>query len=192
MGTLPGGDTSQALAINNDGLAVGFSTVSSGDRHAFLWSASAGMKDLGTLPGDRASEAHRINSPGDVIGSSTGPGGTHAFLWTAAGGMQNLGGINGNASNAIDFNNSDQVVGVATTAMGGHAFVWSASTGMVDLNSVIPANAGVILTSAVGINNAGAIVAIGAVTSDHSQTFELDDTHAHPGQIHAFLLVPVS
>ena len=57
------------MAINNKGEVVGFSDLS-GDGsgtpnfHAFLWTKSSGMKDLGTLPGDAYSEALGINRSG--------------------------------------------------------------------------------------------------------------------------------
>jgi hypothetical protein len=62
---------------------------------------------------------------------------------------------------------------------------------MQDLNTLIPANLNVVLTSAMGINDAGQIVTIGAVTADVSNPLETDDTHRHAGPIHAFLLTPL-
>jgi probable HAF family extracellular repeat protein len=192
LGTLPGGNTSEAYGINNPGSVVGVSSTQSGDKHAFLWTSGSGMKDLGTLPGDITSEARRLNNSGMVIGSSAGTNVTNAFLWTAAGGMQNIGSLNGNSTNALDINNAGEVVGTSITSMSGHAFYWSQATGIKDLNTLIPANSGFILTSAVGINNAGWILALGAVTADKSQPLQLDDTHQHAGPIHTFLLKPVS
>jgi probable HAF family extracellular repeat protein len=37
LGTLPGGDQSQASAINPRGQIVGVSTTASGEQHATLW-----------------------------------------------------------------------------------------------------------------------------------------------------------
>jgi hypothetical protein len=75
--------------------------------------------------------------------------------------------------------------------MSGHAFYWSAVSGIKDLNTLIPSDSGFVLTSAIAINNAGWILALGAVTLDKSQPLQLDDTHHHAGPIHAFLLKPV-
>jgi probable HAF family extracellular repeat protein len=48
LGTLPGGDFSQAFGVNDAGDVVGSSSTSAGDR-AFIWSRSAGMRDLNSL-----------------------------------------------------------------------------------------------------------------------------------------------
>ncbi len=76
-----------ATAINERGTVVGFSNPP-GDQngtlfiaHAFLWSARSGTRDLGTLPGDQTSQANGINARGQVVGVSSGPGGSRAFLW---------------------------------------------------------------------------------------------------------------
>ena len=58
--------------------------------HAFLWSASTGMQDLGSLGGN--SYAQAINNSGQVVGMYVnGLGNYRAFLWTSGGGMQGFG-----------------------------------------------------------------------------------------------------
>jgi len=192
LGTLPEGGTSEAYGINNTGMVVGVASTQSGEKHAFLWTSGNGMKDLGTLPGDTASEARKISTTGTVIGSSIGTNVTRAFMWTAGDGMRDIGALNGDSTSALDINNNGEIVGTSTASMSGHAFYWSAAaTGIKDLNDLIPADSGVILTSATTINNAGWILALGAVTNDKSQPLQLDDTHHHAGPIHTFLLKPV-
>ena len=62
--------------------------------HAFLWSSTAGMQDLGSLGG--SSYANGINDAGQVVGYYVTSWGTYrAFLWTASGGMQDLGTLGG-------------------------------------------------------------------------------------------------
>jgi len=76
-------------AINQRGEVVGFSNFSAADGgnyhpHAFLWSRSDGIHDLGTLPPpfDDNSDAWRINRWGQVVGSSCDvDGNCHAYLW---------------------------------------------------------------------------------------------------------------
>jgi probable HAF family extracellular repeat protein len=97
--------------------------------------------------------------------------------------MKDLGSLGGNFSDALDLNYNGDVVGTSTAGMGAHAFHWSSSTGMQDLNTLIPSSSAVVLTSALGINNAGLIVAIGVVTTDRSGPVDIDDTHVHAGQL---------
>ena len=77
LGTL-GGRNSRATDINEDGVIVGWSNISSGDTHAFVYQNGV-MKDIGTL-GGKAARAFGINKAGRVVGSSTTASGkTHAF-----------------------------------------------------------------------------------------------------------------
>jgi probable HAF family extracellular repeat protein len=87
------------MAINERGDIVGFSNPAgpgdpSGEfiAHAFLWTRSGGMEDLGTLPGDETSQAFAINERRQVVGVSSGPGGNRAFLWQN-GVMRDLGAL---------------------------------------------------------------------------------------------------
>ena len=67
-----GGDTTYALAVNNNGDVAGLSTDPAGTRHAVRWRSTAGwtVEDLGTL-GGCCSEGYGINAFGDVVGVSS-------------------------------------------------------------------------------------------------------------------------
>jgi probable HAF family extracellular repeat protein len=64
------------MAINQHGVVVGFANAPGGGSagnfnvHAFIWTASSGMHDLGTLPGDNTSQALGINDSGLIVGES--------------------------------------------------------------------------------------------------------------------------
>jgi len=66
LGSL-GGDCGGANAVNDDGTAVGFSTVAHGHAsHAFMWKEGV-MTDLGSLGGGRAA-ANDISKGGTIVG----------------------------------------------------------------------------------------------------------------------------
>jgi probable HAF family extracellular repeat protein len=89
LGTLGGGKArlvnsnsyGNYRSLNEEGQVVGVSTTASGDEHAFSWTHTDGMVDLGTLGGS-SSEAVAVNGTGLIVGTSkTASGGTHATLW---------------------------------------------------------------------------------------------------------------
>jgi len=82
IGTL-GGNLSGAIAVNDRGQVVGFSSIAGDvETHAFSWTASRGMIDLGTLGGESAI-AMAVNRRGDIVGYSytAGNASVHAVLW---------------------------------------------------------------------------------------------------------------
>jgi probable HAF family extracellular repeat protein len=152
LGTL-GGKLSTPYAMNDLGQVVGLADRADGTYHAFVWSASTGMRDLGLLHADDViSFAEGINNSGQVVGVS----GTSAFLWSQETGMQDLGNLGGDSSTvANSINNLGQVVG--QSALPGnvefHTFLWSQATGMQDLGTL-----GGTQSSGTGINDSGEIV----------------------------------
>jgi probable HAF family extracellular repeat protein len=87
LGTLPGGRDSLASAVNDRGVAVGFSEAADGAQHAVRWENGT-ARDLGTPPGFAASAALGVNDDGVTVGQA-GAGRepsaeTRAVLWLPA------------------------------------------------------------------------------------------------------------
>ena len=135
LGTL-GGSSSSPAAINESGQVVG-----SFNGHAFVWTTTTGMVDLGT---STPSFATAINSLGHVGGGArpANPlfGSIHPFLWTPGGGIVDLEPPNvslGLGSGVSALNDVDQVVGTLDNPLrygagvhmdvhGRHATAWFA------------------------------------------------------------------
>ena len=131
--------------------------------HAFFWEDGL-MTDLGTLGGDN-SEALWLNESGEVVGSADlpGPSGnqTHdAVLWKN-GKIYDLGTVPGDpCSRGRGLNSRGQVVGGSSDCHNFlHAFLWEEGGPMVDLNTLIQAGTGYLLTNAFNINDRGEILA---------------------------------
>src|SRR5439155_1258726 len=118
LGTLGSGSSSSAADINDLGQVVG-----DANSHAFFWSSTGGMQDLGTFGGNGA-RAVAINNSGQVVGTASTwtlypfyglrLTAEHAFLWDATGGGRLLGQLAGDvASRATDIDDAGQVVGVS-------------------------------------------------------------------------------
>jgi probable HAF family extracellular repeat protein len=162
IGTLGGADA-RARGINDAGMIVGGSQPGPGfpddGAHAFLYHDGI-MQDLGTLGGG-FSWAEAVNNAGQVAGYSL-VGGTavwHPFLYSG-GVMHDLGSFGGDYGEAHAINAAGVVVGYSSSVEYGlsHAFVY-ADGSMIDLNSVTDGLGAQVLMDAVGINDAGQIVA---------------------------------
>src|SRR5215469_2891831 len=71
LGALHQGYSTVGRRINSSFKVIGSSGRTHGaDTHAFVWSESAGMNDLGTLPGGDYSAAFAINNRDEVVGDS--------------------------------------------------------------------------------------------------------------------------
>src|SRR6185295_20386318 len=120
LGTL--GIDSFAAAVNGKGQVVGENTLSTdASRHAFSWTPTSGMIDLGTLAGLTSSYAVGVNGNGQVVGNSyTQWGGpvSRSFSWTDTQGMIDLGTLGGTWSEAVAVNDRGQVVGSSTIGVG--------------------------------------------------------------------------
>ena len=191
LGTINGAaGFSSANAISGDGsVVVGESAIpkvqNSFFSHAFRWTSSGGMADLGTL-GNVAgySSATATNFDGSVVvGRSTAPadpsglGAVHAFRWTSASGMADLGtpgGASGNSRATGVSGDGAVVIGQYSTncsECGELPFRWTEKTGTQDLNNLLKSAGvlpqGTLLYTANGISSDGQfIVGSGKFDSD--------------------------
>ena len=129
IGTL-GGSYSSATGINSANTVVGCSAIpNTVFVHAFRWTRSGGIQDLGTLSGGSTSGANAVNDAGQIVGSSDlGQGILHAFLWTSAGGMQDLGTLTGSSgqSEAFAINSAGVIAGESLASDGtSHVVTWT-------------------------------------------------------------------
>ena len=182
LGTL-GGPGSGASGINASGQVTGSAGVSSPAgcqfplNHAFLYSKGS-MRDLGIGDDCTVSIGLAINDAGQVTGQFSNPQAQHAFLWSN-GVMLDLGTLGG-YSYPFGLNSMGQVVGTSIAADGqNHAFLYTDGT-MYDLNQLVTGMAGTLLSNAMGINDAGQIVANGCSGTLICQAFLLDPVAA-PG-----------
>ena len=179
LGTF-GGPSSRATAINDNGQVVGYATISFQGpidnpdpfpKHAFLYSGSGPMQDLGTLGGSNG-EASGINDSGQVVGYAiTSNNYLHAFRTSPNSPINpatdDLGTLGGDRSEAYGINNSGQVVGRARTSDGtSHAFLYSGSGPMQDLGTL-----GGTLSSASAINSSGQVVGYNYLSGGNYRVF---------------------
>lgn len=161
--SLPGWRLLVANGVSNDGSVVGAMDSTAG-QHAFRWSVSTGVVDLGDLPGGlNYSEAYRINESGVAVGWSYGQPGMRAVRWSNSNSPEDLGDLPGgsDASYAYGINENGLIVGFSQTPSGERAFLWAEADGMVDLNSLIDPSDGyfgkVVLMRAYDVNDLGQI-----------------------------------
>ena len=126
IGVLKGDNESNGFWLNNLGEVVGCSDTQTAEgypctglvagQHAFSWTKSGGIKDLGTLSGATVSGAIGVNDSGTVVGYSNvkGQPATNfvAVQWSSTGAMTNLGTLSGGSSSAaFEINSSGEIAG---------------------------------------------------------------------------------
>ncbi len=125
-------------ALNSHGDITGVSLLAQtpvDTWHAFLYTPSGGMQDLGTLPGDAASAGVAVNDLSEVAGNSqTASGVSHAFLWTRSRGMRQVILRGRTSSDAVGINDLGEVAGYSQLTDGSvDAFLWTPRRGMRNL-----------------------------------------------------------
>ena len=129
LGNLPGGIYAQVNALNNFGVATGFSTLESGQSDAVVYFEGK-MYDIGTLGGS-AAQGLGVNDFGFVVGYSntTSDAGIDAFLWTPFTGMVDLNSLLPAGSpwvllQASGINDEGRIVGYGLINGEYHAFIY--------------------------------------------------------------------
>jgi probable HAF family extracellular repeat protein len=137
--------------------------------HAFRWTPTGGLQDLGLTTGSE-SIAIAISADASVIvGEARDASGFwRAFRWTVSTGMQDIGTLGGPESAAYAVNKDGSViVGTSLTSSSSgsnDAFVWTAKTGMQDLKTALQtagvhtADNWVSLATVDGISTDGTII----------------------------------
>ncbi|MBW8901257.1 MAG: PEP-CTERM sorting domain-containing protein [Massilia sp.] len=151
-----GGPSANATATAG-GAVVGASL--SGDFTRGFVYRNGGIQPIGTLYGGD-SYAYGINPSGQVVGASTdAAGNSRAFLYSG-GVMHDLGSFGGDYGEARAIDAAGVVVGYSSFVEYGfsHAFEY-ADGSLIDLNDVTGGLGIQVLMDAVGINDAGQIVA---------------------------------
>lgn len=125
--------------VNDKGQVVGRYVVNN-QYHAFLWSSSGGIVDLGVLTpnagGWSSSNALRVNENGHVVGDSllpiqgTGGAWTQAVFWSPETGMIRLETLSSPSAFAARINDKGIVFGTASEASSGagHVVMWDTRT----------------------------------------------------------------
>ena len=162
-----GGNSGIAFGINDAGLVVGRARDSAGVDHAVFWRNGS----ITTLS-PKASLAEGVNSSGQIVGSNyfSGVGSDsimHATLWQngAATDLTPNELIGSSAAHAV--NDAGVIVGYD-----GFATIWRNGVEQ-NLNDLIPANSGLTLYNALGINNLGQIVGQGRNSANVDEAFLL-------------------
>jgi probable HAF family extracellular repeat protein len=177
FGPFPGNpDQTEAFGVTGTeaapiavGAALKGSDANGATVHAFRWTPSGGLQDLGLTTGSE-SIAVGISANGSVIVGEArdARGFWRAFRWTASTGMEDIGTLGGPESVAYAANHDGSVI-VGTSLTSGlsdsnDAFIWTAKSGIQSLRGVLQAqgvhtaDAWVQVTSAAGVSANGAVI----------------------------------
>lgn len=158
-----GSTSSEASAINDHGAVTGRgSTETSLTPFIYENGLLTLLRDAqGRIPLGAGAD---INNAGIVTGSARFDGSvkTSAFIYEN-GVTRSIGSLGGNWSSGASLNERGEIVGTSTLAGGSvyNAFFYSDAIGMVNLNDLIDAGSGWVLSNATSINEAGQIVGSG-------------------------------
>ncbi len=162
-----------AQGLSNNGQVTGWSSTNGDYYHAFRWTPTGGMQDLGTLTGFSYFEGISINDSGWIAGRciSSSNDDVRAFMWVPGGSIQNLGTLGGRNAEAHGINSNGQVVGqseLSDTSYNVHAFLYTPGGTMADLHTL-----GGSSSVATGISSSGYVVGQSNTSEGYSHPFLL-------------------
>jgi uncharacterized membrane protein len=182
---LQNGDAFELLSINRKGEAAGFD-ASDVATTAVRWSPTRGLDALAMLPGGSTSASAAINDLGVASGVADDATGTfRAVRWLPDGRVVQLGSLPNAIYSDSQYSINNQGYSTGVTLYDGfdpdnylslRATLWTPRGLPIDLNSRIPAAAGVTLLTAASINDDG---------------FIYGDCVTASGGRYAYLLTPV-
>ncbi|HEX4705101.1 MAG TPA: hypothetical protein VH352_23430 [Pseudonocardiaceae bacterium] len=170
--TFAGSRTTEALAVNDNGVVVGDDVRANGDDVATEW-VNGKISSLGTLNGGSFAEALAINNSGQAVGSATTPGSpinfSRAVRFSNGKAVDlNVPGANKGSAHATAINTSGVIVGDdgidPDLVDVGNGFIYR-NGHATELNTLIAPTPNVRLAGATGINDAGDIVGIAVLTA---------------------------
>jgi hypothetical protein len=139
------------------------------------------MGDLGTSSGYTTAQPNAMNDSGTIVGqcekySNKSDLGRRAVLWDSQGRSRELGNLGVGSlgvatSEAFSVNNLGFSTGVsrkfeAGVDLGDRAVCWDIDGRILDLNSLLPANSGWVLTQGRAISDGGWVAGIGSFDPD--------------------------
>ena len=166
-----GGSTGGTNFLNNQGDATGFGTTQmDAGSNAFLWSRGklTNLSNIGSF-GNNQDSGFNVNELGHVVGvSATSTGALLGVLWRGQEfiNLMSFTAYGEDCSQLVRINSRDQIVGESYNCetFTSHAALWE-NNELVDLNTLIPNDLGIMLTTANWINEDGVIAAQGVLTS---------------------------
>jgi hypothetical protein len=167
LGTVPtvpaalNGSISSTCGVNSAGQMVGAYRPNGVDR-AYRLESNGSLTDIGTL-GGTTSTACALDADGRVGGQSRTGTANQAYVFSTS--IANVDVFNSSVSKLESIANGVGVGTFTSAANGGvsHAFVYTDAGGAIDLNTLIPADSGWVLTSASAVSTTGQIVGQGLV-----------------------------
>jgi len=160
LGTMSGTNTAFTYFVNQRGEAAGLAGNDDGN-YVFFWNSRDGMVATGAHENQGSGQVVALNERSEVAGNTRLPAGRVPFLWSRSRGLVLLPGSTPEFTNVWSMNNRTQLVGYKGSGSGDmRAVLWDGPTNPVDLNTRLHRPpAGLVLISAVAINDAGDIAA---------------------------------